>query len=138
VLAVAFLLVQRRASEPVLPLRLFRSGSYSIANAATFILGFSMFGAIIYVPLYLQIVKGATPTRSGLLMLPMMVGIIATSISSGRLISRIGRYKWFPVAGTALMALGLLVFTQLHVNTPLWQAFIYMLVVGIGLGSAMQ
>src|SRR5207248_2197709 len=88
VLAAAFLYVERRAPEPVLPLRLFRSGSYSLANAATFVLGFSMFGAIIFVPLYLQIVKGASPTRSGLLMLPMMGGLIATSIVSGRLISK--------------------------------------------------
>ncbi|OLB81728.1 MAG: hypothetical protein AUI14_02490 [Actinobacteria bacterium 13_2_20CM_2_71_6] len=97
-----------------------------------------MFGAIIYVPLYLQIVKGATPTKSGLLMLPMMVGIIGTSIASGRLISRVGRYKWFTVAGTAIMAAGLGLFTQLQVDTPLWQSFIYMLVIGIGLGMAMQ
>jgi MFS family permease len=90
------------------------------------------------VPLYLQIVKGATPTRSGLLMLPMMVGVIGTSIVTGRMISRIGRYKWFPVAGTGLMGAGLVLFTQLQVTTPLWQSFIYMLLVGIGLGSAMQ
>jgi MFS family permease len=97
-----------------------------------------MFGSIIFVPLYLQIVKGASPTQSGLLMLPMMVGIIGTSIISGRFISKIGRYKWFPVAGTGLMAAGLLLFVGLHVDTSLWLAFIYMLVVGIGLGSAMQ
>jgi len=138
VLAVLFLVVETRATEPVLPLRLFRRPTFSIANAATFILGFSMFGAIIYVPLYLQIVKGATPTKSGLLMLPMMVGIIGTSIASGRLISRVGRYKWFTVAGTAIMAAGLGLFTQLQVDTPLWQSFIYMLVIGIGLGMAMQ
>jgi len=122
----------------VLPLRLFRKPTFSLANAATFVLGFSMFGAIIYVPLYLQIVKGATPTRSGLLMLPMMVGIIGTSIGSGRLISRIGRYKWFTVAGTAVMAGGLGLFTLLQVDTPLWQSFSYMLVIGVGLGLAMQ
>src|SRR5207249_5467714 len=80
----------------------------------------------------------ATPTRSGLLMLPMMAGIIATSIGPGRLISRIGRYKWFTVAGTAVMAGGLGLFTLLQVDTPLWQSFIYMLVIGIGLGLAMQ
>ncbi len=138
VFAVAFIVAESRAIEPILPLRLFRGRTFSTSNAATFILGFSMFGSIIFVPLYLQVVKGASPTKSGLLMLPMMVGIIATSVISGRAISRIGRYKWFPVAGTALMALGLLMFTRLEVNTPLWQAFIYMLVVGIGLGSAMQ
>jgi EmrB/QacA subfamily drug resistance transporter len=138
VLGAVFLFVEGRAAEPILPLRLFRKATFSIANAATFILGFAMFGSIIFVPLYLQIVKGASPTKSGLLMLPMMVGIIATSIISGRMISKAGRYKWYPVFGTALMALGLLMFTLLHVNTPLWQAFIYMLVVGVGLGAAMQ
>ena len=138
VFAVAFLWQEGRASEPILPLRLFRKSTFTIANGATFVLGFAMFGSIIFVPLYLQIVKGATPTQSGLLMLPMMVGIIATSITSGRFISKIGRYKWFPVAGTALMAAGLLLFVGLEVNTSLWVAFIYMLVVGIGLGLSMQ
>jgi EmrB/QacA subfamily drug resistance transporter len=138
VLAALCLMVEARASEPVLPLRLFRRRTFSIANAATFVLGFSMFGAIIYVPLYLQIVKGATPTASGLLMLPMMAGIIGTSIISGRLISRVGRYKWFTVAGTAVMAAGLLLFTRLEVNTALLQADIFMLTIGIGLGLAMQ
>jgi EmrB/QacA subfamily drug resistance transporter len=138
VLGGIFLFVEARAAEPILPLRLFKRRTFAIANSATFILGFAMFGSIIFIPLYLQIVKGASPTESGLLMLPMMVGIIGTSITTGRMISKVGRYKWFPVAGTALMALGLLSFTELHVNTPLWQAFIYMLVVGIGLGSAMQ
>ena len=127
-----------RPTEPILPLRLFRKLTFSIANSATFVLGFAMFGSIIFVPLYLQIVKGESPTKSGLLMLPMMVGIIATSIISGRMISKQGRYKWYPVFGTAVMAAGLLLFTQLQVNTALWQAFIYMLLVGIGLGAAMQ
>ncbi|HEY2795189.1 MAG TPA: MDR family MFS transporter, partial [Micromonosporaceae bacterium] len=138
VLGAIFIYVESKAAEPILPLHLFKKLTFTIANASTFILGFAMFGSIIFVPLYLQIVKGASPTKSGLLMLPMMVGIIATSIISGRMISKIGRYKWFPVAGTALMALGLVMFTELRVNTPLWQAFIYMLVVGVGLGSAMQ
>jgi EmrB/QacA subfamily drug resistance transporter len=135
---VAFIYAESRAAEPILPLHLFKKRTFAIANATTFVLGFAMFGSIIFVPLYLQIVKGASPTKSGLLMLPMMAGIIVTSIVSGRMISKIGRYKWFPPAGTALMALGLLGFTQLEVNTPLWQAFIYMLIVGVGLGAAMQ
>ncbi|HEY1488798.1 MAG TPA: MDR family MFS transporter [Micromonosporaceae bacterium] len=138
VLGAIFLFIESRADEPILPLRLFKRRTFAISNAATFVLGFAMFGSIIFIPLYLQDVKGESPTKSGLLMLPMMVGIIATSIASGQMISRLGRYKWFPVAGTALMAAGLLFFTQLHVNTPLWQAFIYMFVVGVGLGSAMQ
>ena len=82
------------------------AGPSRSANAASFVLGFAMFGSIIFIPLYLQIVKGASPTESGLLMLPMMAGIIVTSILAGRAISRIGRYKWFPVAGTATMAVG--------------------------------
>jgi MFS family permease len=138
VFAVAFIWQEGRASEPILPLRLFKKATFTIANSATFVLGFAMFGSIIFVPLYLQIVKGSSPTESGLLMLPMMVGIIGTSIVSGRFISKIGRYKWFPVAGTALMSAGLLLFVGLQVNTSLWLAFIYMLIVGIGLGSAMQ
>jgi EmrB/QacA subfamily drug resistance transporter len=138
VLAALFVVVEGRADEPILPLRLFKRATFSLANAATFILGFAMFGSIIYVPLYLQIVKGASPTSSGLLMLPMMAGVIVTSIVAGRVISKLGRYKWFPVAGTVIMGSGLLLFTTLQVDTPLWQAFIYMTVIGVGLGMAMQ
>ncbi|GGM34090.1 MDR family MFS transporter [Dactylosporangium sucinum] len=138
VLTALFIVAEVRAEEPILPLRLFKRSTFSLANTATFILGFAMFGSIIYVPLYLQIVKGASPTGSGLLMLPMMAGVIVTSIVAGRVISKIGRYKWFPVAGTVIMGSGLLLFTTLEVDTPLWQAFIYMTVIGVGLGMAMQ
>jgi EmrB/QacA subfamily drug resistance transporter len=138
VLLAGFIVVERRATEPILPLRLFKGRSFSLATGATMVLGFAMFGSIIFVPLYLQIVKGSTPTESGLLMLPMMMGIIGASVIAGRVISAIGRYKWFPVAGTALMASGLALFVGLHVDTPLWQTFIYMAVMGMGLGLAMQ
>jgi EmrB/QacA subfamily drug resistance transporter len=138
VLGTAFLWVESRAAEPIVPLRLFRERSFSLATSATAVLGFAMFGSIIYVPLYLQIVKAASPTESGLLMLPMMAGIIGASVIAGRLISRVGRYKWFPVAGTLTMSIGLFMFLALAVDTPLWQAFIYMAVIGIGLGLAMQ
>jgi EmrB/QacA subfamily drug resistance transporter len=138
VLTVVFVFVESRAGEPIVPLRLFRRATFTIANGATFLLGFAMFGSIIYVPLYLQIVKGATPTRSGLLMLPMMAGMIVTSITAGRAIARVGRYKWFTVAGTTVMGLGLLLFTRLQVDTPLRLAFVYMVVIGVGLGMAMQ
>jgi EmrB/QacA subfamily drug resistance transporter len=137
-MSAVFLYIESRATEPILPLRLFRRPTFSIANVATFILGFGMFGSIIYVPLYLQIVKGATPTASGLLLLPMMVGIIFTSIVSGQMISRLGRYKWFPVAGTLIMATRMVLFTGLGVDTPLWRTFIPMVVIGVGLGLAMQ
>jgi EmrB/QacA subfamily drug resistance transporter len=138
VLAALFLLQESRASEPILPLKLFRRPTFALANAAGFVLGLVMFGSIIFIPLYLQIVKGATPTRSGLLLLPMMAGVIVTSVLSGRAMSRIGRYKWFPVAGSAVLTAGMLLFTQLHVDTSLWLAFGYMVVIGVGLGLCMQ
>jgi EmrB/QacA subfamily drug resistance transporter len=138
VLAALFLLQERRAREPILPLRLFRRPTFALANGSGFILGLVMFGSIIFIPLYLQIVKGASPTKSGLLMLPMMAGIIVTSVASGRAMSRIGRYKWFPVAGTMVLTAGMLLFTRLQVNTALWVSFVYMVVIGVGLGLCMQ
>lgn len=138
VLAVAFVFQERRTREPILPMRLFRRLTFALSSSAGFILGLAMFGAIIFIPLYLQIVKGATPTRSGLLMLPMMAGVIVTSVASGRAMSRFGRYKWFPVAGTVALATGMMLFTRLQVNTSLWVSFIYMVVIGVGLGLSMQ
>jgi EmrB/QacA subfamily drug resistance transporter len=137
-LMVGFVVRERYASEPILPLHLFRNPVYTVANAITFIVGLAMFGAIIYLPLYLQVVKGHSPTASGLLLLPLMVGLLATSITSGRLISRIGRYRAFPIAGTALMSVGLLLFTRLQVDTPQWEISAYMLVLGGGIGLVMQ
>lgn len=138
VLAALFLMQEGRVREPILPLRLFRRPTVALANAAGFVLGLVMFGSIIYIPLYLQIVKGASPTRSGLLMLPMMAGIIITSVLSGRAMSRIGRYKWFPVGGSITLVAGMLLFTRLHVATSLWEASGYMVVIGVGLGLCMQ
>ncbi|MFY1705589.1 MDR family MFS transporter [Micromonospora sp. WMMA1923] len=138
VLAAAFVFQESRAREPILPLRLFRGRTFTLANVAGFVLGLMMFGSIIFIPLYLQIVKGASPTRSGLLMLPMMAGIIVTSIVTGRAMSRLGRYKWFPVAGSAVLLAGMLLFTRLRVETSLWIAFGFMVVIGVGLGLSMQ
>ncbi|GIF76184.1 MDR family MFS transporter [Asanoa siamensis] len=138
VFSVLFLLQESRAAEPILPLHLFRRPTFALANGAGFILGLAMFGSIIFIPLYLQIVKGSSPTESGLLMLPMMAGIIVTSVLVGRAMSRIGRYKWFPVVGAALLGVGILLFTQLGVGTSLGVAFIFMIVIGVGLGASMQ
>ena len=138
VFAALFLVQENRASEPILPLRLFRRPTFALANGAGFILGLVMFGSIIFIPLYLQIVKGASPTKSGLLMLPMMAGVIVTSVLTGRAMSRIGRYKWFPVAGSVLLGLGILLFTQLQVDSSLGVAFCFMVLIGVGLGLSMQ
>ncbi|MEU4473848.1 MDR family MFS transporter [Micromonospora sp. NPDC023888] len=138
VLGVLFVLQEARVAEPILPLRLFRSATFALANSALLIIGLVMFGSIIFIPLYLQIVKGASPTRSGLLMLPMMAGIIITSILTGRAMTRIGRYKWFPVAGSVTLLVGMFLFTRLEVGTSLWAAFGFMVVIGIGLGLCMQ
>ncbi len=137
-LAVVFLFVEWRAAEPIIPMRLFRRLTFTLSNVAAFILGAGMFGSIIYIPMYLQVVRGYSPTESGLLMLPMMGGVIVTSIISGRLISKFGRYKWFVVAGVTIMAVGMMLFTRLKVDTPLWESSIYMALVGIGLGMCMQ
>ncbi len=138
VLGLLFVLQEARVAEPILPLRLFRNATFALANSAGFVLGLVMFGSIIFIPLYLQIVKGASPTRSGLLMLPMMAGVIVTSVLTGRAMSRIGRYKWFPVAGSVVLVAGMLLFTRLEVRTSLWVAFGFMVVIGVGLGLCMQ
>ncbi|MFY1697384.1 MULTISPECIES: MDR family MFS transporter [unclassified Solwaraspora] len=138
VLAVLFLMQESRVAEPILPLGLFRERTVALATAAGFVLGLVMFGSIIFIPLYLQIVKGASPTASGLLMLPMMAGIIVTSVVAGRAMTRYGRYKWFPVAGSVSLVLGGLLFTRLEVDTSLWLAFLMMVIIGVGLGLSMQ
>ena len=103
-----FIVAERRAAEPILPLTLFRNRIFTVSSVIGFIVGVSLFGSVTYIPLYLQIVKGASPTQSGLEMLPLMGGVLLTSIGSGQLISRFGRYKVFPIVGTALMAVGML------------------------------
>jgi predicted MFS family arabinose efflux permease len=134
----AFVRQERRAAEPVIPLTLFRSSVFRVAAALGFVVGLAMFGAIIFIPLFLQLVYGVSPTSSGLRMLPLMAGLLTASVLSGRAITRIGRYKPFPVAGTAITALGLFLLSRLDVDTPPWIASVYMLVVGVGLGLVMQ
>jgi EmrB/QacA subfamily drug resistance transporter len=138
VLLAAFLFVEARAAEPILPLGLFRNRVFSVTSAVGFIVGLALFGAVTYLPLYLQDVKGHSPTTSGLLITPMMAGLLITSIASGQLISRFGRYKPFPVAGTAITAVGLVLLSRLEVNTSTVATGAYMLVLGLGLGLVMQ
>lgn len=136
---VLFVLIERAmGDEALIPLRLFRNGTYSVAILGGFIVGIAMFGAITMVPQFLQIVQFYTPTESGLLMLPLMVGIMSASITSGQLTSRTGRYKIFPIIGTALMTVGMVLFAQVEWNSPVWQPMIYMFIIGFGLGNCMQ
>ena len=137
-LAAAFVWIERRAVEPIIPLRLFRNRVFSVGNAFAFLAGIVMFGTIIFLPVYLQTVKGFSPTQSGLALLPAIVGIFSTSITSGQLISRTGRYKIYPVLGAVIMTVGLLALSRLDVDTPFWQVAIYEYLFGAGLGFTMQ
>jgi EmrB/QacA subfamily drug resistance transporter len=137
-LIAAFIWQERRAAEPIIPLTLFRSSIFRVATSLGFLIGLAMFGAIIFIPLFLQLVYGVSPTSSGLRMLPLMGGLLAASVVSGRVISRIGRYKAFPVAGTGITAVGMFLLSRLEVDTPPWLASVYMLVLGIGIGLVMQ
>ena len=138
ILLPAFVVAESRASEPILPLSLFRNRTFAVTSAIGFIIGLALFGAVTYLPLYLQITKGSSPTSSGLQLTPLMGGLLVTSILSGQLISRYGRYRPFPIAGTALTAVGLFLLSRLHVDTPAWQAMAYAAVLGLGLGAVMQ
>lgn len=139
VLALAlFVLAERRAAEPVLPLRLFGQRTFLIGTTVGLIVGFALFGSVTYFPLFLQVVKGESPTSSGLHMLPMMGGMVVTSIISGQLISRTGRYRLFPVVGTGVMTVGLFLLSRLTTATSTATASLLMLVLGTGLGMVMQ
>ena len=133
-----FVFVERRASEPILPLSLFRNRIFVVSCAVGFIVGLAMFGSVTYMPLYLQIVSGVSPARAGLQLTPMMAGVLVSSIASGRIISQIGRYRMFPIAGTAVMTVGLLLLSTLQAASAPWLASVYMLVLGLGLGMVMQ
>ncbi len=135
---VLFVLVERRATEPVLPLHLFRQQTFVVTSVVGLIVGFALFGSVTYFPLYLQVVKGVSPTVSGMQMVPMMGGMLVTSIMSGQLISRTGRYKIFPLLGTVVMTAGLFMLSRLTPATSNAVASLLMLVLGVGLGMVMQ
>jgi EmrB/QacA subfamily drug resistance transporter len=138
VCGVLFVWAESRAAEPVVPLHLFRNRVFSAASAIGFVVGFALFGAIAYLPQYMQIVKGASPTVSGLRLLPLMAGLLTTSIVSGRLVSKWGRYRIFPIIGTAVMTIGLYLLSHLGVTTNDWLTSLYMLVLGAGIGMSLQ
>ena len=137
-LIVAFVFQERRASEPILPLRLFRTSVFSVASAISALVGVAMFGVTVFLPLYFQIVTGASATKSGLLMIPMVAGLMLTSISSGRIISKTGKYRVFPIVGAGVTTIGLLLLSRLDVDTPRMETAGFMFVLGCGIGMMMQ
>ena len=137
-LLAVFPFVESRAAEPILPFELFRNRIFTITSAIGLIVGLALFGSITFIPIYLQVVKGHSPTESGLLITPMMAGLLLTSVASGNLISKYGRYRPFPIAGTALMAVALYLLSRLEVGTSTWLAAGFLVILGLGLGMTMQ
>jgi EmrB/QacA subfamily drug resistance transporter len=137
-LLTVFALVERRAAEPIIPLTLFRNSTFNVSSAVSFVIGFGMFGVISFLPLFLQLVTGASATNSGLLLLPLMFGLLSASVISGRIISRTGRYKLFPVAGTAIATVGMFLLSTMDTGTSRLFSSLFMIVVGIGIGLVMQ
>ncbi|WIB27114.1 MDR family MFS transporter [Curtobacterium sp. MCSS17_015] len=136
---IAFVIVERAmGDDAILPLKLFGSHVFSMAAVLSVLIGFGMFGAMLTIPLYLQIVKGVTPTESGFAMLPMVLGLMISSIASGQIVSRTGKYRIFPVTGTAFTAVGYTVLTFLTADRPLWFLMTGMFLIGLGLGQLMQ
>ncbi|GAB3589562.1 MDR family MFS transporter [Angustibacter peucedani] len=136
---VAFFVAERAmGDEALIPLRLFRDRTVSTSTIANIVLGMGLFGGVSVLPLYLQIVKGASPTVAGLQLLPLTLGIMTASIASGQTISRTGKYRPFPILGAGLMLVGLVLFSRIGADTPLWQTMLIMLVFGLGLGNCLQ
>jgi EmrB/QacA subfamily drug resistance transporter len=138
ILLIAFVARERRAAEPIVPLRLFRDPVFNVVSLALFLTMFAFFAAIVFVPIFLQVVIGASATESGLLLLPLLLAGVASTTLSGRLISRTGRYKRFPVAGLALMAAGLVMLAQMDASTSRTTAGAFLVVFGLGFGMVTQ
>ena len=138
VFLTAFIVVERRAPEPVIPLGLFRGRTFVLSTGISFVLGFAMFGVISYLPLYLQLVHGASATASGLFLLPLMGGVLTASLTSGQYISRTGHYRWFPLAGTGIAAVGMFLLSTMSSKTHEFFTLAFMAVVGLGIGMVMQ
>jgi Major Facilitator Superfamily len=138
VLLAGFITAERHATEPVLPPRLFGNRVFSVTSAMGLVVGFALFGSVTYLPLFLQVVNRASPTGSGLQILPLMGGLLITSISSGQIISRTGKYKPFPIIGTAVMVVGLGLLSTMDSHTSRVAASVFMFVLGLGLGLVMQ
>lgn len=138
VLLAAFVFVELRAKEPMLPMRLFRNPVFTVGGIMSFVVGFAMLGALSYLPTYMQYVQGTSATTSGVRLLPMVLALLVASIAAGNAVSRTGRYKVFPLAGAAGMTLGLYLLSRLDTDTGFWEASAYMAVLGLGIGLGMQ
>ena len=130
----AFLWIEARAAEPVLPLTLFRNNTFAVTSAVGFLVGMAMFGSITFLPMYLQLAKGISPTDSALQLVPMMIGLIGASMASGFIMTRTGRYRLLPTLATAVLTVGLLLLANMQLDTPSWLVAIYMFLVGAGIG----
>ncbi|MFJ7199356.1 MULTISPECIES: MDR family MFS transporter [unclassified Streptomyces] len=133
-----FCLVEFRAAEPMLPMRLFRNPVFTVCSVLSFIVGFAMLGAMIFLPTYLQYVDGDSATLSGVRTLPMVLGLLVASIFSGNVVSKTGRYRLFPIIGSLVMAVGLYLLSRMGPDSGVWLESLYMLVLGTGIGLAMQ
>jgi EmrB/QacA subfamily drug resistance transporter len=133
-----FVFVERRAAEPILPMRLFRSRVFSVCSVLSFIVGFAMIGSITFLPTFLQYVNGVSATTSGLRMLPMVAGLLATALASGTVVSKTGAYRPFPIAGSAITAAGLYLLSRMDQHTGFWIESLFLLVLGAGIGLIMQ
>jgi len=138
VLIALFVLAESRAKEPIIPLELFKHWTFTSNVIFAMIMGIGMFGGLIFLPIYLQTVKGMSATHSGLAMLPLVVGMFTTSIGGGQIMARTGRYKWMPIAGAAVVGVALFAFSRLQVDTPYYVLALIMYAFGMGLGFTMQ
>ena len=137
-LLALFVLVERRAREPMLPMRLFGNSVFTLCGVLSFLVGFVMFGALTFLPTFMQYVEGVSATASGLRLLPMVFGLMITSLASGTIVGRTGKYKAFPILGGLVSAFGMFLVAQLDADTPVWQSSLYLFVLGLGLGLSMQ
>jgi EmrB/QacA subfamily drug resistance transporter len=138
VLIGLFVFAERRAAEPILPLHLFKTRVFSVTSVVGFVVGFGMFGAITYLPAFFQVVRGISPTISGVYLLPLMAGLLIVSITSGQVIARTGKYRAFPIAGSAVMAIGLFLLSRMSPSSSTLFDSLGMLLLGMGLGGVMQ
>ena len=133
-----FLIVERRAAEPIIPLQLFSNRNFSVASALGFVVGFAMFGGVTFLPQFQQFVQGQSATNSGLLLMPMMISAMVVSLAGGLLITKTGRYKAIPIVGAAMLVVGLWLFSTMDANTSVAQTGLYMVALGVGMGCLMQ